>query len=123
MAMKKSHFKKVVKPVVKPVAKKIGRPSGSKNKIHLFELSPMLPMPDLKKENRLLVAKQAAKANKEAFKQSINQQLEKLKTENVQLMAKNLELTNCVRKLDYQIIGFRAVLSYLEKQFSLKQTQ
>ena len=87
----------------KPVAKKRGRPVGSKNK-----------------------AKPAAKVK--TFKQS-DADMQRLKMvgeivqKNLELIKDNTELVNHINKLEHQIIGFRAVISYLENQAGLRNTQ
>jgi hypothetical protein len=85
----------------KSVAKKRGRPVGSKNK-------------------------PAAKVK--TFKQS-DAGMQRLKMvgeivqKNLELIKDNTELVNHINKLEHQIIGFRAVISYLENQAGLRNTQ
>jgi hypothetical protein len=87
----------------KPVTKKRGRPVGSKNK-----------------------TKPAAKVK--TFKQS-DADMQRLKMvgeivqKNLELIKDNTELVNHINKLEHQIIGFRAVISYLENQAGLRNTQ
>jgi len=88
----------------KPVAKKRGRPVGSKNK-------PKKVKP--------------AAASK-TFKQAEMQRLQKVGEivgKNLELMKDNTELVSHINNLEHQIIGFRAVISYLEKQAGLRNTQ
>jgi hypothetical protein len=85
------------------LSKKRGRPIGSKNK-----------------------AKPAAKVK--TFKQSdVGMQRLKMVGEivqkNLELIKDNTELVNHINKLEHQIIGFRAVISYLENQAGLRNTQ
>jgi hypothetical protein len=85
------------------LSKKRGRPVGSKNK----------PKP-------------AAKVK--TFKQS-DANIQRLKMvgeivqKNLELIKDNTELVNHINKLEHQIIGFRAVISYLENQAGLRNTQ
>jgi hypothetical protein len=86
------------------LSKKRGRPIGSKNK-----------------------AKPAAKVK--TFKQPNSAAVQRLKMvgeivqKNLELIKDNTELVNHINKLEHQIIGFRAVISYLENQAGLRNTQ
>ena len=100
-----------------PVAKKRGRPVGSKNKTKVIR----------KVAGREFVFKNKkdAAANK-SFKQAEVQRLQKVGEivgKNLELMKDNTELVNHINNLEYQIVGFRAVISYLEKQAGLRNTQ
>jgi hypothetical protein len=88
----------------KPVAKKRGRPVGSKNKAQ----------------------KTKPAAASKSFKQAELQRLRKVGEivgKNIELMKDNTELVSHINNLEHQIIGFRAVISYLEKQAGLRNTQ
>ena len=83
----------------KPVAKKRGRPVGSKNK-----------------------TKPAAKVK--TFKQSATDAaVHRLMDANLSLINDNNQLLKAINNLEHQIIGFRAVISYLENQAGLRNTQ
>ena len=78
---------------------KRGRPVGSKNK-----------------------AKPAAKVK--TFKQSDSDAaVHSLMDENLRLISDNRQLIKVIENLEHQIIGFRAVVSYLESQAGLRVTQ
>lgn len=47
----------------------------------------------------------------------------KLTTDNLKLMDDNKFFLNEIEKLQHQIIGFRAVISYLENQVGLRNSQ
>jgi len=83
----------------KPLTKKRGRPVGSKNK----------PKP-------------AAKVK--TFKQSATDAaVHRLMDANLSLINDNNQLLKAINNLEHQIIGFRAVISYLENQAGLRNTQ
>ena len=94
----------------KPTPKKRGRPLGSKNK-------------RVKK-----VAGREYTFKDKTFKQS-DADMQRLKMvgeivqKNLELIKDNTELVNHINKLEHQIIGFRAVISYLENQAGLRNTQ
>jgi predicted transcriptional regulator len=79
-------------------SKKLGRPVGSKNK-----LKP---------------------AATKTFKQSATDAaVHRLMEANLSLIKDNNQLLKVINNLEHQIIGFRAVVSYLEVQAGLKVTQ
>jgi predicted transcriptional regulator len=79
-------------------SKKLGRPVGSKNK-----LKP---------------------AATKTFKQSsTDAAVHRLMEANLSLIKDNNQLLKVINNLEHQIIGFRAVVSYLEVQAGLKVTQ
>ena len=111
------------------IPRKRGRPIGSKNK--------STRMKELGKQaiavskavgviQKPVSKKQAAKVK--AFKQS-ESDMQRLKMvgeivqKNLELIKDNTELVNHINKLEHQIIGFRAVISYLENQAGLRNTQ
>jgi hypothetical protein len=81
------------------LSKKRGRPIGSKNK-----------------------TKQKPEAVK-TFKHSNSAALQNLMRDNLQLIQDNKQLLFKIELLEHKIIGFRAVVSYLEVQAGLKVTQ
>jgi predicted transcriptional regulator len=83
-----------------PLAKKRGRPVGSKSK-----------------------TKQKPAATK-TFKQSAaDAAVHRLMDANLKLIGDNNQLLKAIENLQHQIIGFRAVISYLESQAGLRATQ
>ena len=62
---------------------------------------------------------------KDAFKQSGDQQeqVRKLVSDNLKLMDDNRTLMGRIDQLTHQVIGFRAVISYLENQVGLRNSQ
>jgi predicted transcriptional regulator len=85
--------------MAKAKAPKRGRPVGSKNK-----------------------AKPAAKVK--TFKQpDSDAAVHSLMDANLKLIGDNNQLLKAIENLQHQIIGFRAVVSYLEVQAGLKATQ
>ena len=98
--MMTSLFKK--KPaVVAKTARKRGRPVGSKNK-----------------------PKQKPAASSKTFKQPNNDAaIHRLMDANLSLIKDNNQLLKVIENLEHQIIGFRAVVSYLEAQAGLRVTQ
>jgi predicted transcriptional regulator len=82
----------------KLVTKKRGRPVGSKNK----------SKPEATK----------------TFKQSSTEAaVHRLMDANLSLIKDNNQLLKAINNLEHQIIGFRAVISYLETQAGLRNTQ
>lgn len=80
----------------KPVAKKLGRPVGSKN----------------------------AAVKDSTFKQSKHQRvLHAIVANNLQLIDINRDINKQIDNLKHQIIGFRAVISYLENRLNLTSSQ
>jgi hypothetical protein len=119
----------------KPVAKKRGRPVGSKNKpkkiilsrtqVELARKLGVTPV-QLAKEKLKLTKKRKPAAASKSFKQAELQRLRKVGEivgKNIELMKDNTELVSHINNLEHQIIGFRAVISYLEKQAGLRNTQ
>ena len=126
----------------KPVAKKRGRPVGVKNKPKTITLTRAevdiakrlgVTPSELAKEKLKLSMKTKPAAKDKTFKQSDKQRLRKinevvrrnfeLMQDNEDLMKDNTELVNHINNLEHQIIGFRAVISYLELQAGLRSTQ
>jgi predicted transcriptional regulator len=86
------------------LSKKRGRPVGSKNKV--------------------VVKKPAAAATSKPFKQSATEAaVHRLMDANLSLIKDNNQLLKVINNLEHQIIGFRAVISYLESQAGLRNTQ
>jgi predicted transcriptional regulator len=84
------------------LSKKRGRPVGSKNKV---------------------VVKKPAALSK-PFKQSATEAaVHRLMDANLSLIKDNNQLLKVINNLEHQIIGFRAVVSYLETQAGLRKTQ
>jgi predicted transcriptional regulator len=84
------------------LSKKRGRPVGSKNKV---------------------VVKKPAAASK-PFKQSATEAaVHRLMDAKLSLIKDNNQLLKVINNLEHQIIGFRAVISYLESQAGLRNTQ
>jgi predicted transcriptional regulator len=84
------------------LSKKRGRPVGSKNKV---------------------VVKKPAASSK-PFKQSATEAaVHRLMDANLSLIKDNNQLLKVINNLEHQIIGFRAVISYLENQAGLRNTQ
>ena len=77
---------------------KRGRPKGSKNKV-------------------------AKPEGIKSFKQPDSAALQSLMKDNLQLIQDNKQLLFKIELLEHKIIGFRAVVSYLEVQANLKVTQ
>ena len=76
------------------------------------------------------LAKETVTAKRKAIskKQSVSmkerwEQNRKLITDNLQLMDDNSVLLRQVTNLEHQIVGYRAVISYLENQLGLKRSQ
>jgi predicted transcriptional regulator len=87
--------------MAKAKAPKRGRPVGSKNK-----------------------AKQKPAAKVKTFKQSTTDAaVHRLMDANLSLIKDNNQLLKLIENLEHQIIGFRAVISYLENQTGLRNTQ
>jgi hypothetical protein len=108
--------------------KRAGRPKGSKNK----PKKVILTATQVTLANKLGVsAEQLAKETLNAKrqqtinKQSISMQerwnrIKKLTDDNIQLMDDNSVLLSQVTNLEHQIVGYRAVISYLENQLGLR---
>jgi hypothetical protein len=90
--------------VVAKTTRKRGRPFGSKNT----------------NNDNALVKKPAANTT---FKHSDSAALQNLMRDNLQLIQDNKQLLFKIELLEHKIIGFRAVVSYLEVQAGLKVTQ
>lgn len=117
------------------LSKKRGRPIGFKNKPKLTEREKELGKQAMEVSKAMgilptnvprLRKKPAAKVK--TFKQS-DAGMQRLKMvgeivqKNLELIKDNTELVNHINKLEHQIIGFRAVISYLENQAGLRNTQ
>jgi hypothetical protein len=82
-----------------------------------------------KKRGRPVGSKNKPAAKVKTFKQSDSAAVQRLKMvgeivqKNLELIKDNTELVNHINKLEHQIIGFRAVISYLENQAGLRNTQ
>jgi hypothetical protein len=111
--------------------KRIGRPKGSKNKPKKvilnstqIAIAEKLGVPkeefaeEIVKLNRRTKTSAQSKVMKDRWEQS-----RKLISDNLQLMDDNSVLLSQVTNLEHQIIGFRAVISYLEAQLGLKRSQ
>jgi hypothetical protein len=112
------------------LSKKRGRPVGSKNKSKLTEREKELgrqamevskAMGILPTNVRRLRKKPAAKVK--TFKQSESAAVQRLMKDNLQLIQDNKQLLFKIQLLEHKIIGFRAVVSYLEVQAGFKVTQ
>ena len=87
---------------------KIGRPKGSTNK-----------------------KKEPTSSDDSPFKQAYDTQptekqkkvFSKLLDDNLKLMSDNQDLTNIIANHEHSIVGFRAVISYLENQLGLRSSQ
>jgi predicted transcriptional regulator len=90
----------------KPVAKKRGRPLGSKNK-----------------RVRKVAGKEYTFKDKTFKQSSTDAAVHNLMDANLKLIGDNNQLLKAIENLQHQIIGFRAVISYLESQAGLKATQ
>lgn len=115
----------------KAPVKRVGRPKGAKNKPKKILLSATqvalaeklgVPKEELAKE---MVSRKRQDTIK---KQSISMQerwnrIKKLTDDNLQLMDDNSVLLSQVTNLEHQIIGYRAVISYLENQLGLRSSQ
>lgn len=76
------------------------------------------------KPKTLIVKPKRGRPSKDAFKQPTQQdQVRRLVDDNLKLMDDNRSLMNRVDNLTHQIIGFRAVVSYLENQVGLRNSQ
>lgn len=117
----------------KPVAKKRGRPVGSKNKpkkiilsrteVDLASKLGVTPV-QLAKEKLKLTKKRKPAAASKTFKQSdTDAAVHRLMDANLSLIKDNNQLLKVINNLEHQIIGFRAVISYLENQAGLRNTQ
>jgi predicted transcriptional regulator len=82
------------------LSKKRGRPVGSKNK-----------------------PKQKPAATKSIKRSSSAAAIHNLMDANLKLIGDNNQLLKAIENLQHQIIGFRAVISYLESQAGLRATQ
>jgi hypothetical protein len=89
----------------KPVAKKRGRPVGSKNK-----------------RIRKVAGKEYTFKDK-AFKQPKPAAADNLMNDNLRLIQDNGRLLNAINNLEHQVIGYRAVISYLENRLGLASSQ
>jgi hypothetical protein len=96
---------------------KRGRPKGSKNK----------PKPMIFKllDEQIKTGKKMSAQDKrtKAFKRSQDQAVHNLLDDNLKLMGDNKQLLNMIDNLNHQIIGFRAVISYLENRLGLASSQ
>ena len=111
--------------------KQVGRPKGSKNK----PKKVILTATQVTLANKLGVSAEqlaketlSAKRQQTIKKQSISMQerwnrIKKLTDDNLQLMDDNSVLLSQVTNLEHQIIGYRAVISYLENQLGLRSSQ
>jgi hypothetical protein len=90
----------------KPTPKKRGRPLGSKNK-----------------RVRKVAGREYTFKDKEFKQSSTDAAIHKLMDANLSLIKDNNQLLKVINNLEHQIIGFRAVVSYLEVQAGLKVTQ
>jgi hypothetical protein len=111
--------------------KPIGRPKGSKNKpkkiivtASQIAIAEKLGVPKEKFVKEMV----ALKRQDTIKKQSISMQerwnrIKKLTDDNLQLMDDNSVLLAQVTNLEHQMIGYRAVISYLENQIGLRSSQ
>ena len=81
-----------------------------------------VPVTEYAKEVVKLKRKDTAKKQSVAMKERWTR-TRKLVQDNIQLMDDNSILLRQVTNLEHQIIGFRAVISYLEMQIGLKRSQ
>jgi len=111
--------------------KRVGRPKGSKNKpkrvivtASQLAIAEKLGVPKEKFVKEMV----ALKRQDTIKKQSISMQerwnrIKKLTDDNLQLMDDNSVLLAQVTNLEHQMIGYRAVISYLENQIGLRSSQ
>ena len=110
---------------------KVGRPKGAKNKPKKIILTAtQVAVADKLGITTEELAKATVTAKRKAIskKQSVSmkerwEQNRKLITDNLQLMDDNSVLLSQVTNLEHQIVGYRAVISYLENQLGLKRSQ
>ena len=86
------------------------------------ELAEKLGVPVAEYAKEELKSKETAKKRSVAMKEHWTR-ARKLAQDNIQLMDDNSILLRQVTNLEHQIIGFRAVISYLEMQIGLKGSQ
>jgi len=111
--------------------KKLGRPLGSKNKPKKVTLSASevafaqtvnVPLGELAKVK--FKRGRPAAASRASFKQAEHQRaLHSIVDENLRLLEANRTLTSKVENLSHQVIGFRAVISYLENRLGMASSQ
>lgn len=112
-------------------SKKRGRPLGSKNKpkkIRIlkaeFDLAKKMNVPIAEYAKAKIKINKAAAASRASFKQAEHQRaLHNVVDENLRLIDANKVLTSQVENLKHQVIGFRAVISYLENHLNLRSSQ
>lgn len=115
----------------RPAKKKLGRPLGSKNKPKKVTLSASevafaqtvnVPLGEMAKV-KFKRSKPAA-VSRASFKQAEHQRaLHNIVDENLRLQEANRNLTSKVENLNHQVIGFRAVISYLENRLGMASSQ
>jgi hypothetical protein len=115
----------------RPAKKKVGRPLGSKNKPKKITLSASevgfaktmnVPLGEFAKV-KLTKSKPAA-ASRASFKQAEHQRaLHNIVDENLRLLEENQQFRNQIASLNHQIVGFRAVISYLENRLDVPSSQ
>jgi hypothetical protein len=115
----------------RPAKKKLGRPLGSKNKPKKITLSASevafsktmnVPLGEFAKVK--LTKNKPAAASRASFKQAEHQRaLHNIVDENLRLLEENQQFRNQIASLNHQIVGFRAVISYLENRLDVPSSQ
>lgn len=114
----------------RPAKKKLGRPLGSKNKPKKITLSASevgfaktmnVPLGEFAK---VKLTKKPAAASRASFKQAEHQRaLHNIVDENLRLLEENQQFRSQIASLNHQIVGFRAVISYLENRLDIPSSQ
>lgn len=115
----------------RPAMKKRGRPLGSKNKpkkIRILkaelDLAKKMNVPIEEYAKAKIKINRTAAASRASFKQAEHQRaLHNIVDENLRLQEANRTLTSKVENLNHQVIGFRAVISYLENRLGMASSQ
>lgn len=110
---------------------KVGRPKGSKNKpkkiivsASQIAIAEKLGVPKEKFVEGMVALKKQATIKKQSISmQERWNRIKKLTDDNLQLMDDNSVLLRQVTNLEHQIVGYRAVISYLENQLGLRSSQ
>lgn len=90
----------------------------------LFKKKPAVVAKTARKRGRPVGSKNKPAAKVKTFKQSDSDAaIHRLMDANLSLIKDNNQLLKVIENLEHQIIGFRAVVSYLEAQAGLRVTQ